>query len=143
MFLQLDGTLWVQLANFVIFFAILNVVFLRPVGEAVRERRAYIESVLVDNERYVRESKALRSDVEAKRAQARREAADYFAAARAEAAAESAAIMSEHIFIADSIIKQTHATIAGETEAAYMHEPALADGLAKALLQRAVGILNR
>jgi F0F1-type ATP synthase membrane subunit b/b' len=40
MFLSLDGTFWFQLVNFAIFFAILNVVFLRPVGEAIKKRRA-------------------------------------------------------------------------------------------------------
>ena len=37
MFLSLDGTLVVQLINFAIFFALLSVVFLRPVGRGDRE----------------------------------------------------------------------------------------------------------
>ena len=89
MFLQLDGTFWVQLVNFAIFFAILNVVFLRPVGEAIRKRRAHIEGVLNDNERYAREARALRTEAESKRTDARREAHEYFTASRAEAGAEA------------------------------------------------------
>ena len=58
MFLSLDGTFWIQLINFAIFFAILNVVFMRPVGEAIKKRRAYIDSVI----------RAISSDTRAKRA---------------------------------------------------------------------------
>jgi F-type H+-transporting ATPase subunit b len=143
MFLQLDGTLWVQLINFAIFFALLNGVFLRPVGEAIRKRRAYIESVLADNERYVREVKALRADADAKRAEARREAAEYFAASRAEAAAEAAVIASEHAGIASQLTAQAHETIASEMQVARQRESALVDTLARALLQRAVGVLAK
>ena len=46
MFLRIDGTFFVQLVNFAIFFAVLNVVFLKPVGAAIRKRREYIESVI-------------------------------------------------------------------------------------------------
>ncbi len=51
MFLSLDGTLFVQLVNFAIFFALLNVVFLRPVGRAIAKRREYINSLVSDYER--------------------------------------------------------------------------------------------
>jgi F0F1-type ATP synthase membrane subunit b/b' len=143
MFLQLDGTFWVQLVNFVIFFAILNVVFLRPVGEAIRKRRAYIDSVLNDDERYAREAKALRAEAESKRIAARRESADHFAAARAEAAAEAAAIAREHATVAAELVAQARATIASETGVARGREPELADVLARKLLQRAVGVLAK
>jgi len=67
MFLSLDGTSWIQLINFAIFFVILNAVFQRPVGAAIRKRRAYIESVKSDFEHYMAEVKALRDEAEAKR----------------------------------------------------------------------------
>jgi F0F1-type ATP synthase membrane subunit b/b' len=141
MFLQLDGTFWVQLVNFAIFFAILNVVFLRPVGEAVRKRRAYIDSVLNDDERYAREAKALRAEAESKRVEARREAAEYFASARGEAGAEAAAIAAEHTTVAAELVLQARATVAAETDVARAREPELADVLARKLLRRAVGVL--
>jgi len=143
MFLQLDGTFWVQLVNFVIFFAILNVVFFRPVGEAIRKRRAYIDSVLNDDERYAREAKALRAEAESKRIEARRDASERFASARAEAGAEAAAIASEHASVAAELIAQARATVGAETDVARGREPELADLLARKLLQRAVGVLAK
>jgi F0F1-type ATP synthase membrane subunit b/b' len=143
MFLQLDGTFWVQLINFVIFFAILNTAFLRPVGEAIRKRRAYIDSVLQDDERYAREAKTLRAEAESKRIEARREAAERFASARAEAGAEAAAIASEHASVAAELVAQARVAVAAETNAAHAREPELAEALARKLLQRAVEVLAK
>ena len=73
MFLSIDGTFIVQLINFAIFFAILNVVFMRPVSRAIVARREYINSVTNDYDRYQAETKALRTQAESIRAAARRE----------------------------------------------------------------------
>ena len=48
MLLSLDGTLVVQLINFLIFLVVLNAIFLKPVGEAIAKRRAYIDGVARD-----------------------------------------------------------------------------------------------
>ncbi|MGC1380730.1 MAG: ATP synthase F0 subunit B, partial [Candidatus Baltobacteraceae bacterium] len=64
-FLSIDGTLVVQLVNFAIFFAILNVVFLRPVAAAIRKRREYINSLVTDYDRYQAEARSLREQAEA------------------------------------------------------------------------------
>ncbi len=50
MFLSIDGTLLVQVVNFVLFIVLLNIVFLRPVGRAIAERRAYIDGLARDIE---------------------------------------------------------------------------------------------
>jgi len=143
MFLSIDGTFWIQLINFVIFFAILKVVFLRPVGEAIRKRRAYIDSVQNDYERYAHEAKAIRTQAEAKRTEARVAAAEYFASSRAEANAQAATVMAEHTGIATNLIRQAHATIAEELEVAQARKAALAQTLSQTLLQRALGVFSK
>src|SRR5579864_4686598 len=90
MFLSIDGTFWIQLLNFAIFFVILNAVFLRPVGAAIRKRREYIDGVKNDFERYRAEVKSLHDEAEAKRAQARREADEVLAKARGSTESEAA-----------------------------------------------------
>jgi F0F1-type ATP synthase membrane subunit b/b' len=67
MFLSLDGTFWIQLVNFAIFFALLNVLFLRPVGAAIRKRRAYIDSVKSDLEHSLQGTRELRARAESER----------------------------------------------------------------------------
>ena len=64
----------VQLVNFAIFFALLNVVFLRPVGRAIMKRRQYIDGLVADYDRYQGEAQTLREEAEAIRADARRKA---------------------------------------------------------------------
>src|ERR1700722_420412 len=67
-FLSLDGTFWVQLINFGIFFVILKFVFLDPVGRAIAQRRAYIDGVQHAYDQYRREARELRTEADQKRA---------------------------------------------------------------------------
>src|SRR5665213_2758132 len=96
MFLQPDWTSLIQLINFVIFFAILNVIFLRPVGRAIRERRAYINGVTADYDRFQVEGNALRQNAEGIRAGARRDAEQTLAKARAEASNAASDLAAEY-----------------------------------------------
>ncbi len=118
MFLYPDGTLVIQLINFAIFFAILNVVFLRPVAAAIRRRREYINSLVADYDRYQAEGKALRERAEGIRAAARREAEHTVSSARARASDEAADIAAKYSAQTKAIVEEAAATVAGEIEAA-------------------------
>jgi F0F1-type ATP synthase membrane subunit b/b' len=139
MFLSVDGTFWFQLINFAIFFALLNVVFLRPVGEAIRKRRAYIDSVQGDYDRYTRQVSGFRADAESKRALARREAEEAIAKARGAAENQAAAIVSDKTAEAQKIADAARATVASEVTAAEAQSGELAKTLAASLLARATG----
>jgi F0F1-type ATP synthase membrane subunit b/b' len=139
MFLSLDGTFWFQLVNFAVFLAILNVVFLRPVGTAIKKRREHIESVQSDYERYVHQVAAIRSDADGRRTAARRAAEETVAKARAAAEREAQSIVAAHTAEAQAIADQARATVALEVEAAKAREPELSEQLAKVLLDRAIG----
>ncbi|MGC8485888.1 MAG: ATP synthase F0 subunit B, partial [Candidatus Baltobacteraceae bacterium] len=62
MLFSIDGTFVVQLINFAIFFALLNVLFLRPVGKAVAQRRAYLDGLVGGYEKAQSEASALRRE---------------------------------------------------------------------------------
>ncbi|HEY0798783.1 MAG TPA: ATP synthase F0 subunit B [Candidatus Baltobacteraceae bacterium] len=143
MFLSLDGTFWIQLLNFAIFYAILNVVFLRPVGAAIRKRRDYIDSVASDYERYAHEAKELRASADSTRAQARRAGAESFAGARSQASIEASAISEDYAQRAATIMQKARDTVEGEIATARAKEPALVQTLAQALLDRAIGAVAR
>ena len=138
MFLQLDGTALIQLINFAIFFAILNVVFLRPVGRAIRERREYINSLTNDYDRYQAEAASLRAQAENIRAAARREAESSLAKSRAETSNEVAALAAQDAQQTSQVIEAAHATVAGELEAARATETKAIRELADLMLERAV-----
>lgn len=139
MFLLPDGTFWIQLALFAIFFAVLNVVFLRPVGEAIKKRREHIDGVQADYDRYAHQVAGLRAEAEAKRATARREAEEIVMRAKAAAETEGATLVGAQGEKAQQIVDAARATIATEVSAARTREPDLAQSLARTLLERAIG----
>lgn len=138
MFLQLDGTLFVQLINFAIFFALLNVVFLRPVGRAIAKRRAYIDNLVSEYDRYQEEAGSLRKEAAAIRAEARRDAEHRLAAARAAASNEAADISSRYAQQAKSVTEEAQKTAQAELETAREGETEAVRRLANLMLDRVV-----
>ena len=139
MFLLPDGTFWIQLINFAIFFAILNVVFLRPVGDAIKKRREHIEGVQSDYERYAAQAVSSRSEADAKRAAARRDAEDAVAKAKAAAETEGAAHTAVAAEKAQIVVDAARTTVASEMAHARGRENELSQALARTLLERAIG----
>jgi F-type H+-transporting ATPase subunit b len=139
MLLSLDGTLVVQLVNFIIFLVILNAIFLKPVGSAIAARRAYIDKVGDDIAQFEYDLKALHAQADEKRAAARRKADARVAEARSQAQAEAAAIVAEHQIQAEALIAEAHATAALELAQARSTEAAVVEALAREMLERAVG----
>ena len=135
-FLSVDGTLVVQLINFAIFFAVLNVVFLRPVAAAISKRREYINSLVSDYDRYQAEARTLRAQAEAIRADARREAEGQVSAARARASNEAAEISGRFAAQALDLVEQSQRTAREELDSARASEPAAARRVADYMLDR-------
>jgi F-type H+-transporting ATPase subunit b len=138
MFLSVDGTIWIQLINFAIFFTILNLVFLRPVGRAIRERRQYINSLTHDYDRYQAQASECQAKAESIRAAARREAAGALAKSRAEASNESARIAQEFHGKATTEVASAHKTVDAELQAARTAHPQTAQDLASLMITRAL-----
>jgi F-type H+-transporting ATPase subunit b len=139
MLLSLDGTLVVQLVNFVVFLLILNAIFLKPVGGAIAKRRAYINGVAADIEQFEADIKALRVQAEEQRGIARREAEASIAEARAAAQGEADAIVSDHQIQASALVDEAQATVALEATTARAEEESIVASLARTMLERAVG----
>lgn len=136
MFLSLDGTFWVQLVNFAIFYALLYVVFLRPVQRAIAKRREYIDGLTSDYDRAQAEATELRAQAESIRADARRESDHILATARNDAGNESARLSTEYGQRVASIVEGAHATVAQEVEAIRPREDAIANDLAAQIVGR-------
>ena len=139
MFLQIDGTLLVQIVNFVLFIVLLNIVFLRPVGAAIAKRRAYIDGLARDIEEGEAEIKAARGAAEERRAVARREAEAAIAKARAQAQNEAAEIGADYQRRVAEIVAKAHREVDAEIAAARTHEPEVVESIAQTLLERAIG----
>jgi F-type H+-transporting ATPase subunit b len=138
MFLQPDGTFWIQLLNFAIFFALLNVLFLRPVSQAIRKRREYINSVTADYDTYQAEANALRAQAQDVRAGARRDAEAIVAKARADASNQSADLATEYGQKAQAVVEDAQRTVAAELTAARVNEAQTVRQLAELMVDRTV-----
>ena len=139
MFIFPDGTLWIQLINFAIFFVVLNLVFLRPVSAAIRKRREYVNSVVSDYDKYQGEANALRENAERIRAEARSEAEHQLGKARAEASNKTAELSSEYAQKVTAMVEDAQRTVSGELQAARANEDALVRELAAVMVDRTVG----
>jgi F0F1-type ATP synthase membrane subunit b/b' len=138
MFLIPDGTFLVQLVNFAVFFGLLSVVFLRPVGQAIRKRREYINSLTADYDRYQSEARVLRAQAEAVRAAARRDAEATLAKARAAASNEAATISADYAARSQAAVEHALETVGAEFDAARGGQDALVGELAHLMLERAM-----
>src|SRR5215469_12191387 len=134
MFLAPDGTIFVQLINFAIFFAVLSVVFLRPVSKAIKERRAYINSVTADYEKHQHDAATLRAQAETERANARRDAEATIASARASASNEAAHLTTDYNAKVQSTVNAARSTVDSEMEAARAQEGTIVRQLADMML---------
>ena len=132
-------TLLIQLINFAIFFALLNVLFLRPVGQAIRKRREYIDAVASDYAAYQADAKALREQAERIRAQARREAEQKVAKARAEASNASAELGARYAAQVQATVEEASRTAESELERARAGEDRLVRQLAGEMVERTLG----
>ena len=139
MFLSIDGTLIVQVVNFVLFIVLLNVVFLKPVGAAIAKRRAYIDALASDIEAASNEVKTARGRAEELRAAARRDAEAAIAKARGEAQNEAVDVVANYQRRASEIVEKAHREADAEIAAARTSEPQIVESLAQTLLERAIG----
>jgi F-type H+-transporting ATPase subunit b len=142
MLLSLDGTLFVQLVNFVVFLVILNAIFLKPVGSAIAKRRAYIDSVGADIAQAEADLKSLRSQADDKRTAARRQADATVGESRASAQAEAASIVAEHQLQASDMVAEAQSSVGLEIAQARSGSTAVIEKLAREMLDRAVGPEN-
>jgi F-type H+-transporting ATPase subunit b len=137
-FLSVDGTLVVQLLNFAIFFALLNVVFLRPVASAIGRRRQYINSLVSDYDTYQAQAKSLRAEAESIRASARRDAEHRVAAERAAASNQAAELATDYAQRARSIVESAQEAARRELAEARAGESQAVRGLADFMLDRVI-----
>jgi F-type H+-transporting ATPase subunit b len=137
-FLSVNGTLIVQLINFAIFFAVLNVVFLRPVAAAIRRRREYINSLVSDYDRYQAEARSLRAQANAIRSDARLEAENRIAAVRARTSNEAAELSTRYAQQAQAVVEEAQRKAQEELDAARVGEDEAARRVADFMLDRVI-----
>jgi len=138
MFLQLDGTFFIQLLNFAIFFALLYLVFLGPVSKAIRKRREYLDGLRNDYAAYQAEGNAKREEAERIRADARREAEQRLAKARGEASNEASDLALKYGAQVQATVEDAQAKANAALATAKENEERLVNELASTMVDRAL-----
>ena len=141
MFLKLDGTFWIQIINFFIFYAILNVVYIKPASAALRKRRAYIDSVHSEYEAALREIEELKNEADEKRAEGRRAGDHVAATVRNEAMRQAEEIVAKAQAEFSRIVEESETKIHREVSVARAEEHRLVQELAEEMVERTVGRL--
>jgi F0F1-type ATP synthase membrane subunit b/b' len=136
MFLSLDGTAVVQLLNFAIFFALMSLVFFKPVRAAIARRRAYINQLAAECKDCLAEATVLRNEAEAVRARARRDGEHHITAVRGETSNGVARIAAEYGRRDARIRDAAHLAVAEEERTARYNEDQAVRQLADQLLDR-------
>jgi F-type H+-transporting ATPase subunit b len=138
MLLQLDGTFVVQIINFVLFWVLLNYLYIIPTRRAMEARRDYIAGLAADAERFEDEAGALIAQANAKLDQARRTADGIMRAAAADAASQVGAIETKTAERVNEIVMQARSTVEAERTKALAESTAFVRELAAQMAERAI-----
>jgi F-type H+-transporting ATPase subunit b len=138
--LAIDGTFVVQLINFVVFFLIVNALFMAPLRGAIAERRAQLSGLQTDIDAALEQAAALARQAEAKRAAARREAGALLVKARVQTDTEAGEIAARYAADAAERVARARVAVADEIARARGREEQLVRELADDLLRRAIDV---
>jgi F-type H+-transporting ATPase subunit b len=139
MLLTIDGTFLVQILNLIVFWILLNYVFIAPTRRAIEARQRHVENLRRQADESVAAARALGAEAEAVLSEARRTVDAAMRAAAAQASDEAHAIERRAADEATAAIALAHATVAGErAQAVAKQGPFIAD-LARTMAERALG----
>lgn len=116
--LELNLTLVVQMVIFMVFAALMNAVFFRPVTKVLEERRAYVASKHAQAKQDLSAIQALQDDYETRLKASRLEAQEAIQAAVGEAEKQRQALLASVKTEVDRQISAARETIRAEREAA-------------------------
>jgi F-type H+-transporting ATPase subunit b len=140
MLLSLDGTFLVQILNFVVFWMLLNVLFIAPTRRAIETRQRFIETQYREADEFSARARALQAQAEAIIDEARRKTEEAMRAAAAEGAEESRAIERKALEEVAATIALAHATVANERAEAVAKQGPFVEELAQSMVDQALRV---
>lgn len=116
--IELNITVWIQLANFLITLVVLNYLLIRPILSIIRERKEKVDGLVGDIDSFADRSRELLADYEAQLAQARAAANVRRKEVKAEAETEERALLAEAAKEAQARIRSSQEAVREEAETA-------------------------
>lgn len=137
--LELNLTLWIQMALFMVFAALMNAVFFRPVTKVLEERRAYVASKHAQAKQDLSQIQTLQEDYETRLKASRLEAQEAIQAAVGEAERARQALLASVKTEVDQQISAARESIRAEREAALAELSGDVSQLAGLIARKAAG----
>ncbi|MEG1610567.1 MAG: ATP synthase F0 subunit B [Bilophila sp.] len=116
--IELDITLWFQLANFLVTLVVLNYLLVSPVRNILRQRKEKTVGLVGDIEAFAEQSRKMLDEYEAELARVRAEASARRKQAKAEAEVEERALLSTASKEAHSRLQASQAAVRAEFSSA-------------------------
>ncbi len=135
-----DGTLFVQLSNFVLFWTLLTFLFIRPTQRAINERQQYIAQLYHDADSYAAEAAALNRTAQQIVGDEARRSEELMRKAAADAARETKVIEKRAAAEAAAAVDRARAEVAAERLAVSIAQQPFVDELARTMADRALGV---
>jgi len=140
MLLTLDGTFVLQILNFVVFWALLNYLFIAPTRRAIEERQRFIESKYAQADELEAAAAKLREQADDVLGEARRRTHEIMRAASAEADAAARDFDAQALEEANALVQLAQATVASERLKAVESQGPFVDALARSMVERAAAL---
>ncbi|SRR5579872_305168 len=142
MLLSIDGTFLIQIANFIVFWVLLNVLFIAPTRRAIEERARYVANLYREGDELAAEAAALQAEADRILAGARKRTDETMRAAAAKASDETHAIERRAGEEATATVAMAQATVAAERAAALERQEHFVGELARSMVDRAAQALG-
>ena len=139
MLLSIDGTFLVQILNFILFWVLLNFLFIAPTRRAIEQRHTFITDLYREGDDLAAKAKALQAQADGILGDARRRTDEAMRAAAAQASDEGHEIERKALDEAAALVQVAHATVASEHKAALEKQQAFVADLARSMVARATG----
>jgi F-type H+-transporting ATPase subunit b len=140
MLLSIDGTFLVQILNFVVFWVLLNYVFIAPTRRAIEERMRVIAGQNREAEALRTQATALKMEADTLIDAARRRTEEIMREAAARAAVETHDIEHSAAEEAAASVAHAHTSVASERAQATQKQGPFVEELARAMVKRAVDL---
>jgi F0F1-type ATP synthase membrane subunit b/b' len=140
MLLQPDGTLLVQMLNFVAFWLLLNAVFIVPTRRAIEARQRLIAGQQQEGDSLRAQAQAIEAQAAVTIDDARRRTDEIMRTAAAQASGHAHEIERRAAEESAATVALAHANVAAERAAAVEKQGPFIAELAQAMSQRALGV---
>lgn len=138
MLLSIDGTFLVQILNFIVFWALLNYLFIAPTRRAIEKRQQFVAGLYHEGDELATQAARLQGQADEILSEARRRTEEAMRVAAGQASDEAHLIERKASEEAAAIVALAQATVASEHAQATARQQSFIAELAQSMVDRAL-----